>query len=420
MHFAESLGAALVLFVFAAASPVELRPRVGVSNFIVHQSTPKPFKKSGPAAVLSTYIKYNATAPEDVVNAAAANDGTVTTTPTQYDSQYLTPVTVGGQTLNLDFDTGSSDLWVFSSELPSTQSNGHSIYNPALSATSKQLPGYTWQIKYGDGSGASGDVYTDTVQVGSTTVSGQAVELASNISAQFQRDIDNDGLLGLAFDSINTVKPTKQKTFFSNAKPTLSAPLFTANLKKGKPGSYTFGYLDSAQYTGSISYITVDPSRGFWEFTSNGYAVGTGGFKSASIDAIADTGTTLLYLPAAIVKAYYASVRGASYNSAQGGYTYPCSTTLPKFTLGIGSYRAVIPGSYITYAPLSPTSTSKLPLTLPSPFLPDTDMQRAACFGGIQSDTGIGISIFGDIFLKTQFVVFQDSPLQLGFANKPL
>jgi aspergillopepsin I len=28
----------------------------------------------------------------------------------QYDSEYLCPVTVGSQTLNLDFDTGSSDL----------------------------------------------------------------------------------------------------------------------------------------------------------------------------------------------------------------------------------------------------------------------------------------------------------------------
>lgn len=35
-------------------------------------------------------------------------------------------------------------------------------------------------------------------------VSGQAVELASKISAQFQQDENNDGLLGLAFSSINT------------------------------------------------------------------------------------------------------------------------------------------------------------------------------------------------------------------------
>ena len=47
--------------------------------------------------------------PENVVKAAAVQ-GQVTTTPEQFDSEYLTPVTVGGVTLNLDIDTGSSDL----------------------------------------------------------------------------------------------------------------------------------------------------------------------------------------------------------------------------------------------------------------------------------------------------------------------
>ncbi|KAL9004349.1 MAG: hypothetical protein Q9188_002843 [Gyalolechia gomerana] len=396
MRFAEGSIAASAFLAIAAASPIELQPRA--KDFVIHQSVRKPFIKSGPAAVLSVYGKYNATAPEDVIKAAAANDGTVSANPEQYDSQYLTPVTIGGQTVNLDFDTGSSDLWCFSSELSTSQSNGHSIYNPSLSSTAKALSGYTWKIRYGDGSSASGDVYTDTVKVGTTTVAGQAVELAQQISSSFQQNVDNDGLLGLAFDSINTVQPTKQKTFFSNAKASLSAPLFTANLKKGKPGSYTFGYVDAAQHTGSVTYVGVNTANGFWQFTSNGYAVGSGGFVSQSIDSIADTGTTLLYLPSGVVSAYYAKVSGARYNSAQGGYTYPCSSTLPSITLGIGSYRAVVPGSYINYAPVS----------------------SSTCFGGIQANTGIGFSIFGDIFLKAQFVVFQDSPLQLGFAPKSL
>lgn len=65
------------------------------------------------------------------------------------------------------------------------------------------MSGYTWMITYNDKSGAGGDVYTDTVQVGATTVTGQAVELASRVSRQFQRNSDTDGLLGLSFSSIN-------------------------------------------------------------------------------------------------------------------------------------------------------------------------------------------------------------------------
>lgn len=308
--------------------------------------------------------------------------------------------------MNLDFDTGSSDLWVFSSQLPAALQAGHSVYYPAKSNTSILLPGYTWAVTYGDSSGASGNVYSETVKVGATTVSSQAVEPASSVSAQFQQNIDNDGLLGLAFDSLNSVRPVRQKTFFSNAKTSLSRPLFTADLKRYRPGTYDFGFIDAAKYTGNITYINVDTAHGLWEFPTNGYRVGTGAFRSTSITAIADTGTSLLYLPYAVVSAYYAGVAGATYDSSQGGYTFPCAAILPSITLSIGSYRAVVPGSYMLYAPVSGSAGS-----------------GRTCFGGIQLNTGLpyGLSIYGDIFLKSQFVVFNGaSTPQIGFARKAL
>ena len=111
MHFKEQVIAASALFAVAYTSPL-LEKRLEVNkDFVVSQSwVQKSTIKSGPKAYASVFAKYGKEIPADVAAAAANNDGVVVTTPTIYDSEYLTPVTIGGQTVNLDFDTGSSDL----------------------------------------------------------------------------------------------------------------------------------------------------------------------------------------------------------------------------------------------------------------------------------------------------------------------
>lgn len=48
-------------------------------------------------------------------------------------------------------------------------------------------------------------------------------------------------------------------------------------------------------------------------------------------------------------------------------------------------------------------------------------ISREMCFGGIQRDTGMPFSIFGDIFLKGVFVIFEsevNKQPRLGFAQQ--
>ena len=252
--------------------------------------------------------------------------------------------------------------WVYSSELSPKVRNGHSIYDPKKSSTSKLLRGQYWKILYGDGSGAEGDVFTDIVTIGSTTATNQAIEAASSISPAFKSDVASDGILGLGFDFVNQVQPTKQKTFFSNVKDKLKAPLFTADLKKGGPGSYDFGFIDDSKHTKAITYVDADDSRGFWGFTCTGYAVGGADPVSEEIPAIMDTGTSLLLLPSYVVEAYYKQVPGAEYNKSAGGWTIPCTSVPPSFAVGVGSYEASIPGAFINYGPLLNDNKSMSPL----------------------------------------------------------
>ncbi|KAG7293695.1 hypothetical protein NEMBOFW57_003751 [Staphylotrichum longicolle] len=384
-----------------------------LGTFSLNQVRNPSFVANGPIQLAKIYNKYGVPLPDDLQAAvdrirrgstAKRTTGSAETKPEANDVEYLTPVSIGtpAQVLNLDFDTGSSDLWVFSSETSKSDVQGQTVFDPNKSSTAQKLQGYSWQILYGDGSSSSGDVYTDTVTVGGLTVTAQAVEVAKKVSSEFSSDSNNDGLLGLGFSSINTVEPVAQKTFFDNANASLDAPVFTADLKANAPGHYNFGYIDPKAYTGNITYTPVDNSGGFWQWTSSGYAVGNGTFKTTAVQGIADTGTSLFLLPTSVVSAYYDEVSGAKYDSSQGGYTVPCSGVVPDFSFGVGDGPALItvPGEYIKYTP--------------------TGSSGKTCYGGIQSDSSIGFSIWGDVALKAAFVVFDGGNTRLGWAPKSL
>lgn len=108
MAFIKAFTTASALISLVSAVPVDLEKRG--KSFRLDQTVQKPFILSGPSAMAKTYAKFKKQVPAVIAAAAANNDGTVTASPEEYDAEYLCPVSVGGTTLNLDFDTGSSDL----------------------------------------------------------------------------------------------------------------------------------------------------------------------------------------------------------------------------------------------------------------------------------------------------------------------
>ena len=129
---------------------------------------------------------------------------------------------------------------------------------------------------------------------------------------------NGDGLLGLAFGSINTVTPTPVQTPVENMITEedipASAELFTAKLGSWRDAAepdkgdsfYTFGYIDQATVAASgqkIAYTPVDNSQGFWSFASSSATVNGKVIDQCGNTAIADTGTTLALVSDATCKA---------------------------------------------------------------------------------------------------------------------
>jgi hypothetical protein len=383
----------------AAPAAPSLANVEGASSFSVPAVHNGNFARNGTAALLKAYAKFHLEPTKPMSHAFMSalrkrQDGSAPAEDSN-SVEYLVPTTVGGQKLNLDLDTGSADLWVFSSLLSASSRTGHDYYTSSKSTTYKALSGYTWSIEYADGSGASGVVGTDTVTIGGTTVKTQAVELANRVSSSFVSDT-SDGLIGMAFSNINTVSPRQQSTFFDNAKASLNSPLFAAYLPYQADGAYDFGYTDSSKYTGAITYAPVSSANGFWEFASTSYKIGSTVHSASGFTGIADTGTTLILMSDAAVDAYYAQVSGASYSSSEGGYIFPCSAKLPTLSVRIGTTTyATIPASLLNFGVASGSS----------------------CYGSLQSVGGGTQNIYGDVFFNAYYGVFDSTGPRFGFAT---
>lgn len=306
-----------------------------------------------------------------------------------------------------------------SSTTPAAAQHGHNVFNLSNSPTFEVMKGHSFEITYGDGSHAAGLVGTDKVDIGGITFPNQAIGIPVELSQSFIEGEISNGLVGLGFQSLSTIQPEKQPTFFGNVAPTLDEPVLTALLKSDGVGEYEFGVVDHSKYQGQLVNVSVDASNGWWQFPSKIFSVGDGPYQAIgkSPSAIADTGTSLLMASPEVVEAYYAQVPGSKHVKRAGGYIFPCNAELPSLSIFAGHVRTIIPGRMMNFSYVGINRSSGEKRKSPTGIQPEIYTNRTAvCFGGLQSNQGMPMQIFGDVFLKALFVVFDRRGPSLGLA----
>ncbi|KAJ3774218.1 putative aspartic protease [Lentinula raphanica] len=311
-----------------------------------------------------------------------------TLTDVGYDTEWKGNILVGdpGQDLQLDFDTGSSDLWVINEACTTGPcAKKTKKYDPSKSDSSERQPG-TFTIQYGDKSTVSGPIYTDEVTITGITVKNQALSAVTELSEGFLRD-PISGIIGLAWPDISNLKKTP---WFLNAveQGVIKKREFGFYLSK-KGSELYLGGTDPKHYEGTPEYHEVDSKEGFWKVKNARIHLGEE-VVLKEFPTIIDSGTTLMYGPPDAVKEFYSKVEGAKvYDGEQGFYTFPCDK-VPEvaFSWDEGK-KFVIPPEHFN--------------------LGTTEEGSSSCIGALAaSDIGLGKAwLLGDILMKSLYAAFR-------------
>ncbi|KIJ67518.1 hypothetical protein HYDPIDRAFT_173994 [Hydnomerulius pinastri MD-312] len=331
------------------------------------------------------------------------------------DIEYYGPLNFGSraQTLTIDFDTGSADLWI-----PVNCGNcGNLKRFQASSSSTYQNTGKRFQVtyvrsitplNYGKGD-VSGTLAHDIVTVGSFGVPDQYFGAVNSVSQNFA-EAPNDGLAGLAFSTIsNSGKPT----FFENliAQGSVQVPLFSVYLTRGQlQGSeICFGCIETSKVTRDTKSRTVQwvpvISKTYWTVDMNGVSVNNQLVSTSGLHGVIDTGTSFIYVPQATANDIYnlcterkLGFQHSAPEVGSGFYSYPCNSPV-QISFVFGNKKFALDPRDLNLGRLSDGS----------------------CIGaiiGLSGSTFNGIAIIGDSFLKSYVSVYDYShKMRVGFVK---
>ncbi|XP_021902724.1 aspartic proteinase A1-like [Carica papaya] len=239
-------------------------------------------------------------------NLAVEEDVDVLTLKNYLDAQYFGEIGIGypPQNFTVVFDTGSSNLWVPSSKCYfSISCYLHARYRSRSSSTHREN-GKPAAIHYGTGA-ISGFFSQDNVKVGDLVIENQEfIEATSEPGITFLV-AKFDGILGLGFQDIsvgNAVPVWYNMVNQGLVKEQVFSFWLNRNVDEEEGGEIVFGGMDPNHYKGEHTYVPVT-SKGYWQFDMGDFLIGhkTTGICTNGCAAIADSGTSLLAGPTAII-----------------------------------------------------------------------------------------------------------------------
>ncbi|KAL4810260.1 aspartic peptidase domain-containing protein [Aspergillus unguis] len=314
-------------------------------------------------------------------------------------AQYFSEIQLGTppQTFKVVLDTGSSNLWVPSSECTSIACFLHSKFDSSSSSTYKKN-GSDFAIQYGSGS-LSGFVSKDNLQIGDLKVKGQDFAEATSepgLAFAFGRF---DGILGLGFDtiSVNKIVPPFYNMIEQGL---LDEPVFAFYLgdanKEGDSSVATFGGIDKDHYEGELLKIPLR-RKAYWEVDLDAIALGDEVSELENTGVILDTGTSLIALPSTYAEMINSAI-GAQ-KGFTGQYSVDCAKrdSLPDLTFTLAGHNFTIGPFDYTLEVSGSCISAFMGMDFPEPVGP--------------------LAILGDAFLRRYYSVYDLGNGAVGLAK---
>ncbi|KAJ3008293.1 hypothetical protein HKX48_008660 [Thoreauomyces humboldtii] len=299
---------------------------------------------------------------------------------------YYGNVVIGSQTVTVDFDTGSSDFWVRGAKCTSSDDScGTGSGHTGIKTTGLTDAKQKFDDGYGSGE-ASGEIWQGTYSVGGVSAKNAYLGISSKETGF---DDPSDGLFGLAFSGLSNIGQATDGNAPIDALGLKSFAFYLSNDSSDK-GELSLAGADSSKYTGAFNYVPLNAET-YWQFSTSTATASVNGksHKFTTKSAIADSGTTLVIVDDAVASSIYSAVGADS----QGNISCSKASSAPAIVFTIAGKAYSIPASVWVF----------------------TD--GSSCICGVQGGAAdAGVVIFGDVFMRQYYTLFDITNKRLGFA----